>query len=134
MRYCIWELLHVKLFHSISNSGKCEHWFTNGSGKQKSNLCCHSDQTYETFYLNCHMLNYLIQFSILEKWKGDSPKTSRIKQAISLTKVIKLMEQFEFSFLENIKSDSRKISRITISIYVARVIKLTKYFIWILTC
>ena len=64
------------------------------SGKQKSNLCCRSNQTYDTFYLNCCMLNHLIQFTMLEKGEIESRNISPITQTIYVAKAIKVIKHF----------------------------------------
>ena len=110
------------------------------SGKQKSNLCCRSNQTYDTFYLNCCMLNHLIQFTMLEKGKSESRNISPMTQTIYVAKVVKVIKHFiwnvtfsfvfffQFSMFETRKSGSRKNLWIRYNL-----IKLMKYLIRFLT-
>ena len=115
---------------------------------KKNNLCCCSDQTYDTCYLNCCMLSHLIQFSLPEKGKVNHEIFSQQHKQLTLPKPSRLKNIsfqilrfsfffffffFQFSMFQTRKSGSRKILWIRILIYVAIVIKLMKYFIRFLT-
>ena len=65
-----------------------------GLADKKSNLRYHADHTYKKFQLHCYILISLIQISILQNVSSDLQKTPRIKKAIDVAIVVKLMKLF----------------------------------------
>ena len=65
-----------------------------GLENERSNLCGHSDQTYETFHLHCYMLIYLIRLSMLKTMNSVSRKTIGLKKGAYVVRVIKFLKHF----------------------------------------
>ena len=61
---------------------------------KKSDLCCHSDQNYETFHLYCYMLVCLIKFTMLSNVSNGSKTLPQIKKSIYVATVVKLIKHF----------------------------------------
>ena len=98
---------------------------------RKTNICSHTDQIYEIFYLNCYILKCFIHLSMLRNVNSRLTKDLTFEKAIYVAKVNCYMLNYliQFSMLESLNSGLRQISGIKKAFDVAIVIKLMEHLI-----
>ena len=82
MKQFIWIAISQFIWFNLVCSKRAQ-WLTKDLANEKSYLCCHSDQTYETFHFKCYMLICWIQCSILENMNFCSPNNLANKESNS---------------------------------------------------